>query len=607
MCGIIGYTGSSNALPILTEGLRALEYRGYDSAGIAYFEKNTLKAVKSEGRIDALERKIDPAAKSDCGIGHTRWATHGAPSDRNSHPHGNESVYIVHNGIIENYIELREELHSLGYEFLSETDTEAAALLIDHYYKALSDPVLALREAAKRFRGSYAIAAVFADSPHVIYGIKKDNPMLIAVGSDGNFITSDISATLSYTDKFLRINDGEAVEVRDDFVLIYDEKGERVERELEKALWSRAEAEKGGFAHFMLKEIHEEPDAVIKTLRPNLNSSLPSFPSDLLSEKALRGYRHIHIVACGTAYHAGLIGAFAIERLARLRVSVSLASEFRYNSPILSSDDLVIIISQSGETADTLAALRLAKSEGAKVLGIVNVAGSSADRESDEVIHTLCGPEIAVASTKAFSVQLSLLYLIAIHMGLTLGKITEEKAKALTDELFHNIPRKISEVIKQSDSLKEAALCYKEAHSIFFIGRGIDALLSYEAALKCKEISYIHCEAYAAGELKHGTISLVTEGTPVIAIMNDPDTADKMISNIREVTSRGGDLLVIARENMPMPEELKSRAVTLPETEPLLSAMLSATAVQLLAYHLSNELGIDVDKPRNLAKSVTVE
>ncbi len=607
MCGIYGYTGSRNALPILIEGLSALEYRGYDSAGIAYFKNSSLVTVKSQGRIDILKSKIDPTLFSNSGIGHTRWATHGSPSDINSHPHGTERVSVVHNGIIENYAELKKELLSAGYHFKSETDTEAAALLIDYYYRELSDPILALRKASQRFRGSYAIAAVFADKPSIIYGIKRDNPLLVAVGKDGNFLTSDISATLSHTDRFIRISDGEVVEVKNLLVLIYDENGERVERQCEKANWSRAEAEKAGFPHFMLKEIHEEPDAIIKTIRPRIEGSLPFFDSPLLSSDALLGTKHIHIVACGTAYHAGLIGKFAIERLARFRVSVSLASEFRYNKPILSPNDLVIVISQSGETADTLAALRLAKNEGTKVLGIVNVAGSSVARESDDVIYTLCGPEIAVASTKAFSVQIALLYLIAVHIALQLGSIDSAAASALCDELISCIPSLVGEVIQEKELFSEAADRFKLAKSIFFIGRGIDYRLSLEAALKCKEISYIHCEAYAAGELKHGTISLITEGTPVIAIMNEPDISDKMISNIREVTSRGADVLILCSDAITLTDDLGCSIIKLPKTDPLLSPLVSATAIQLLAYYLSSHLGIDVDKPRNLAKSVTVE
>lgn len=607
MCGIIGYTGQQNALPLLIEGLRSLEYRGYDSAGIAFFKDDSLSAVKSAGRIDVLASKIDPALIADCGIGHTRWATHGAPSDVNSHPHGTDRLYIVHNGIIENYAELKAELEKEGYTFLSETDTEVAAKLIDLYFGKTGDPVLSLQKASSRFRGSFAIAAVFEGYSSLIYGIRRDNPMLIALSDDGNFIASDISAVLKFTDRYLSVNEGETAVVGRDFVKILDCKQNEIKREEQKALWSRDAAEKGGFDHFMLKEIHEEPEAVIKTLRPRIRESLPFFESTLLTKEKLERYSHIHIIACGTAYHAGLIARVAIERLCRKRVSVELASEFRYSKPILSENDLVIVISQSGETADTLAALRLAKEKGAAVLGIVNVAGSSVAREADDTIYTLCGPEIAVASTKAFTVQIALLYLITLHIAYTEGELTKEDTRKYADELLSDIPLKIKKVIDMSEELKKIAERFNTFHSIFFIGRGIDYALCNEAALKCKEISYIHCEAYAAGELKHGTISLVTDGTPVVCLMTEPATADKMISNIREVKSRGADVLLLTNYSMSFPSDIADTILRLPDTSPLFSPLMSATAVQLLAYFLSYSLGIDVDKPRNLAKSVTVE
>lgn len=607
MCGIIGYTGNSNALPILLEGLTALEYRGYDSAGIAFFKDGALSSIKSEGRIGVLSSKIDPSLSSNCGIGHTRWATHGAPSDVNSHPHGTDRLFIVHNGIIENYAELKIELEKEGYSFQSETDTEVAAKLIDLYFGETGDPVLSLNKAAMRFRGSFAIAAVFEGFDSLIYGIRRDNPMLIAVSDEGNFIASDISAVLKFTDRYLTVNEGETAVVGKDFAKILDSEQKEIERSEQKAVWSRAEAEKGGFPHFMLKEIHEEPEAVIKTLRPRIHDSLPFFESPLLTKEKIESYSHIHIIACGTAYHAGLIARVAIERLCRKRVSVELASEFRYNSPILSSDDLVIVISQSGETADTLAALRLAKSMGAAVLGIVNVAGSSVAREADDTLYTLCGPEIAVASTKAYTVQIALLYLITLHMAYSLGRLTKSETEKYTDELLSTIPIGIKKVIDMAKVLSKIADSFNRFHSIFFIGRGIDHALCNEAALKCKEISYIHCEAYAAGELKHGTISLVEEGTPVVCLMTEPAISDKMISNIREVKSRGANVLLITSESLTLPEDIADTVLRLPDTSPLFSPLVSASAVQLLAYYLSFSLGIDVDKPRNLAKSVTVE
>ncbi len=607
MCGIIGYTGGKNALPLLLEGLSALEYRGYDSAGIAFFENSALSCIKAKGRIDVLRSKVSDSLTSHCGIGHTRWATHGAPSDINSHPHGSDKLYIVHNGIIENYAELKEELKGLGYSFISETDTEVAAKLIDLYFTQSNDPVSALQSAAERLSGSFAIAAVFEGFEGIIYGIRRDNPMLIALADDGNFITSDISAVLSHTDRYITAEEGEVAVVSRDFVKILDREQKEIAREEKKAVWSRDAAQKGGFPHFMLKEIYEEPEVVVKTLRPRIKNSMPSFDSPLLTKEKIESYSHIHIVACGTAYHAGLVGGFCFEKLCRKRTTVALASEFRYNSPILTENDLVIVISQSGETADTLAALRLAKAEGAKVLGIVNVAGSSVDRESDGVIYTLCGPEIAVASTKAYTVQLSIMYLLVLHFANMLETLDTDTVKGYTNELLTRLPDCINKVIEQKQMLSDIADKFKSFHSIFFIGRGLDHALSCEAALKCKEISYIHCEAYAAGELKHGTISLVEENTPVVAVMTDPDTAPKMISNIREVKSRGADVLLITSEGMDFPDDIADEVLALPKISPLLSPAVSAPVIQLLAYYLSFHLGIDVDKPRNLAKSVTVE
>ncbi len=608
MCGIIGYTGSENALPRLLAGLSALEYRGYDSAGVAFFKDASLDCIKSKGRIDILKEKVGSSLFSNCGIGHTRWATHGEPSDVNSHPHGTDRLYIVHNGIIENYAELKVELEAEGYSFVSETDTEVAAKVIDRAYGKTLDPVAALRSAAKEFRGSYAIAAVFENCPDKIFGIRRDNPMLAAVSPDGAFITSDISAVLSYTKTFVRPLEGEVAVASPDGIVLYGENGEIVTREFETALWSREEAEKGGFPYYMIKEIHEEPEALIKTLRPRIKGGMPHFDSELLTPERISRYSQIHIVACGTAYHAGLIAKFAIEGLARIRVNVELASEFRYNAPILSPDDLVVVISQSGETADTLAALRLAKENGVPVLGVVNVAGSAIARESDSVIYTLCGPEIAVASTKAYSVQCALLYLIAIHIAHSLGRLDNASASALTNELLNDIPKAVASVISEkSELLSEIAQNFKNSKSIFFIGRGIDNALTNEAALKCKEISYIHCEAYAAGELKHGTISLVTDGTPVCAVMTQGSVAEKMISNIREVKARGANLLLVTREGIPFPSDIADTVITLPAISELFMPITCGTVAQLMAYYLSLHLGIDVDKPRNLAKSVTVE
>ena len=607
MCGIIGYTGKANALPVLIEGLHALEYRGYDSAGIAFFEPLGLCAIKSEGRVAKLESKISPALYSNTGIGHTRWATHGAPSDINAHPHGTKNLYIVHNGIIENYTALKDTLEAEGYTFISETDTEVAAMVIDREFFKTGDPYKALQNAAKLFVGSFAIAAIFKNYKGKIFGIRRGNPLIAAPSEKGNFLVSDISAALCHTDRFITLEDMETVVIDDRGIEIFDQNGNLISRSEEQVSWNRESAEKGGFAHYMIKEIHEEPDAVIKTLRPHVKNSMPFFNSPLLTAEKIKGYSHIHIVACGTAYHAGLVAKVAFEKLARRRVSVEIASEFRYRDPILNKNDLVILISQSGETADTLAALRLAKDVGAATLGIVNVAGSTLAREADDLFFTLCGPEIAVASTKAYTVQISLLYLLSLHFAYSLGILEDSACKKLTEELISEIPQKLAEVIGNKEKIEEIALRLISAKSIFFMGRGIDYALAAEAALKCKEISYIHCEAYAAGELKHGTISLIEENVPVIAIMTNPFVSEKTVSNIKEVKSRGASLTLITSAGLAYPQEAADRVFALPNVTPLFSPMLSGAAVQLLAYYLSLHLGIDVDKPRNLAKSVTVE
>lgn len=607
MCGIIGYTGSENALPRLIEGLYALEYRGYDSAGIAFFKDGALDCVKSKGRIDILKEKLDPSLFAPCGIGHTRWATHGEPSDANSHPHGTEKLYIVHNGIIENYAELKASLSVHGYSFVSETDTEVAAKLIDYHYSLTGDPVKALRAAADEFRGSYAIAAVFSDFENTVFALRQDNPMLVALSDEGNFIASDISAVLGYTRQYIRPEEGEIAVVKPQSVTLLDRDGNEIKREVETALWNKGEAEKGGYPFFMIKEINEEPDVLVRTLRPRIKDGLPHFDCELLSEENIRKYENIHIVACGTAYHAGLIAKFAIEQLARIRVNVELASEFRYNDPILTEHDLVIVISQSGETADTLAALRLAKENGVPTLGIVNVAGSAIAREADSVVYTWAGPEIAVASTKAYSVQVALLELIAVHMAYASERLEKASVLRLTEELISSVPKAVAKVIEKADEFCDIAKKYKDEKNIFFIGRGIDHALCAEAALKCKEISYIHCEAYAAGELKHGTISLVTEGTPVFASANCEAVLEKTVSNIREVKSRGADVVLLTREGLSFPSDIADHIFALPSVYELFQPIVTVAAAQLMAYYLSYHLGIDVDKPRNLAKSVTVE
>lgn len=611
MCGIIGYTGTESAISKLIDGLTALEYRGYDSAGVAFFAADTLMSVKSKGRLSFLKEKLEgvkEASATCCGIGHTRWATHGIPSDTNSHPHGTKNLYIVHNGIIENFTEIKSFLLEKGYTFESETDTETAAKLIDYFYaKENMSPVDAIRSATAKITGSYAIGAVFASHPGKIFAFRKDSPLLVCPSDIGNFIGSDISAVLKYTKKFIRLEEGEIAVLSPDNIDVISKDGMVISKEYETAAWDIEAAEKGGFPHFMIKEIHEEPDAILKTLRPRIKDELPHFDIGKLSDKNLDAFRTIHIVACGTAMHAGLIGKYAIEKLARVPVNVELASEFRYKNPVLSKDDLVIIISQSGETADTLAALRLAKSEGIYTLAIVNVAGSTIDREADGVLYTWAGPEIAVASTKAYSVQISLLYLFAIRLALAKGKLTGSRAMDYCEELLNKVPAAVNRAIGLKTICSEIADKYKHHHSIFFIGRGHDYQISCEAALKMKEISYIHCEAYAAGELKHGTISLITDGTPVFAFATSEDLFEKTVSNIKEVKSRGAKVVLFTRESMNIPDDIADDIIRVPELSEIFMPITAITPAQLFAYYMSCHLGCDVDKPRNLAKSVTVE
>ncbi len=606
MCGIIGYTGKeANSLEVLIDGLTALEYRGYDSAGVAAFDKDgKLKVVKSVGRVAAVKEKTDNFGDSFCGIGHTRWATHGVPSDINSHPHGTERVQIVHNGIIENYAGLKAELISLGYTFVSETDTEIAAKLIDYYYSKCRNRLEAIITATKRLEGSYALGVLFADKPDTLYAARKDSPLIIGIGEGANYIASDVTAVLRRTRDYYQLDDFDVAEITSDGVAIYNG-GKQVERKRLTASWDFEAAEKGGFDHFMLKEIHEEPEAMIKTLRPRIKDMLPDFSEEKLDENMLRRVSRLHIVACGTAMHAGLIGKHMLEKLARIPVDVDIASEFRYNEPIIDENDLVIIVSQSGETADSLAALRLAKQKGAATLGIVNVIGSSIAREADNVLYTWAGPEIAVASTKAYNVQTALLCLFAVKCALIRGKIDEAQARDYTRELFEEAPRAVADVIAIKDEAQKLSADFKGASNLFFIGRGIDYPLSCEGSLKLKEISYIHSEAYAAGELKHGTISLIEEGTPVIALATSAAMFDKMVSNIREVKARGANVLMISSVEGESPAADKT--VKLPAVPEWLSFFPAVTMLQLIAYYTSALRGCDVDKPRNLAKSVTVE
>lgn len=615
MCGIIGYTGEDQALPVLLKGLRALEYRGYDSAGIALCGGDGITTVKAKGRIDLLEEKLktSPPEPSFCGIGHTRWATHGAPSDLNAHPHSTENLSLVHNGIIENYAEVEAMLKGFGYTFVSETDTEAAAKLVDHFYKITCDPVKSVFSATGFLRGSFAFGVIFRDVPGKIYAVRRDSPLIVARCNHGSLIASDIPAILPYTKKYFRLPEDTVAVIDEKSTEFFGRDGKKLSLTEETVDWSVSEAQKSGYPHFMLKEICEEPEALRKTVGSRLVDSLPDF-KDIIDRIPER----IHIVACGTAMHAGLIGKTLIEMFARVPTEVCIASEFRYRDPILHGNELVLLLSQSGETADTLAALRHAKAAGVPTLAIVNVIGSSVAREADRVLYTLAGPEIAVASTKAYSVQCACLALMAIDLALKNGRMTEKEARGLTETLLTSVPEAVGKVIGMSEKIKVLADEFTDTEHLFYIGRGIDCDLCAEGSLKLKEISYIHSEAYAAGELKHGTISLVTDRVPVVAVMTDRSLAGKTLSGVREVKSRGAHLLVLTTDGVkeslgaPIPCD---KTITVPEIGcedcPYLARLLTlfpaVTALQLFAYHAAADRGLDVDKPRNLAKSVTVE
>ncbi len=610
MCGIIGYTGKKSVVPILLEGLSTLEYRGYDSAGIAV-QKGGLQTVKAKGRLSLLEKKLEGCTYLDdatCGIGHTRWATHGEPSDINSHPHGTERVALVHNGIIENYMEIAAFLAEEGYAFVSQTDTESAAKLVDYYYAKTGDPQKAIFKAIAMLRGAYAFGICFADYPDRIYAIRRDNPLIVASTKEGGLIASDVPAVLAHTNTYWRPEEGILAVLEGADVRFYNRAGEAVEQRAESVDWDVTKAQKGGFPHFMLKEIHEEPEAISHTVSAHLKDGLPHFGTEVLDGDFLAKFNAIHIVACGTAMHAGLIGKNIIERICRVPVRVEIASEFRYRDPILHKDDLVILLSQSGETADTLAALRHAKAQGVYTLAIVNVIGSTVAREADSVLYTMAGPEIAVASTKAYSVQCALLYLFALRLALVRGKISVETVREICEKLRAEVPQAVAQVIEMKEDIRKYAKTLIGAEHIFYIGRGIDCDLCTEASLKLKEISYIHSEAYAAGELKHGTISLVVDGTPVVALCTVSALAEKMLSGIREVASRGATLLTVTTQEVAEQIELPAdMRVVLPAIDELLAPFPAICAMQLLAYYVSAQKGLDVDKPRNLAKSVTVE
>jgi len=622
MCGIVGYVGDKDALPILIRGLKGLEYRGYDSSGVAFIQNDNLKVIKKKGRIKILEEMLtadgylsegdDKPAQSDIhmGIGHTRWATHGAPSDENSHPHLSENgrICVVHNGIIENYIELRQLLTEKGYTFISETDTEVVAHLIEYhfYFDCNQDIFASVREALLEIEGSYALGVLCTDFPDLMIAARKDSPLVVGIGDHENFIASDIPAILSYTREILIVEDNEIIVLTKKDVKLYSVHGVLIQRDPIHIDWDSEAAEKGGYEHFMMKEMSEEPKAVRSTVAPRLRNGkivLDQFP---LSAEQIKAARNIHIVACGTAYHAGCVGKYVIEKLCRIPVIVDVASEFRYRDPLVDNQTIVIIISQSGETLDTLAAMREAKSRGASIISIVNVVGSSISREADYVMYTAAGPEIAVASTKAYNTQLACMYLLAFEMSHLIGKISDEEYRTYQDKLLE-IPEMIEKVLESRSEIQRFASEHFNADSIFFIGRGLDYALSMEASLKLKEISYIHSEAYPGGELKHGTIALIEKGTLVVCPLTQDSLMDKMISNIQEVRARGAVVLGITTEKQTRASEVCDQVFYIPDVDPLLAPIVAVTPCQLFAYYMSVYKGCDVDKPRNLAKSVTVE
>ena len=606
MCGIVGYVGKRNAQDVLLDGLEKLEYRGYDSAGVALALEGGIRVVKSKGRLAELRKRlaVEALARSGCGIGHTRWATHGEPSDVNSHPHSTPRVSIVHNGIIENYGVLKERLMAKGYTFESETDTEVLVKLIDSCYEG--EPLKALRAALAMVRGSYALAVLFRDFPDTLFAVKRESPLIVGWGEEENFIASDIPALLKYTRRYSVLEEGDMAVVNANGIRFYNEFAEPVEREVLTANWDQEAAEKGGYPHFMLKEINEQPAAITATVSPRVENGLPDLRVPELTDERLRRIGTVHLVGCGTAMHAGMVGKAAIEALARVPAQVEIASEFRYRNPILRPEDLVIIISQSGETSDTMAALKLAKSRGVPVLAIVNVVGSSIARAADYVMYTYAGPEIAVASTKAYMVQMCVLYLFALRLAYARGMQTDAEIRRLTAELL-----RAGEVIKprlaDCEQIKYLASRFVNTQSCFFIGRGFDYSLSLEGSLKLKEISYVHSDAYAAGELKHGTISLVTDGVPVIALATQKQVYEKTISNAKETKSRGAKVLLFTTQDAVVPDGVADYVVRLDDYDDLLMPLQLIVPLQLFAYYMAVLRGCDVDKPRNLAKSVTVE
>ena len=610
MCGIVGYIGKRQAADLLVEGLSKLEYRGYDSAGVAIIEDKKISVRKLKGRLANLENDLNAnAIHGHIGIGHTRWATHGEPSDVNSHPHsnGNATISVVHNGIIENYMKLREWLTDKGYQFLSETDTEVIPNLVDYYYRDGRNLFDAVVKATAKLEGSFAIGVIANNEPDKIIAVRKDSPLIVGLGENESFIASDIPAVLNHTRDVYLLEDKEFVILTKDGVELRNEDGEKIEKEVYHVTWNVDAAEKGGYEDFMLKEIHEQPKAVRDTLAGKIALGKEiTLDNVKFTKEELENFDKVYIVACGTAYHAGVVGKTVIEKLAKIPVEIDVASEFRYRDPLITDRTLIIVVSQSGETADTLAVLRDGQRQGARVLAITNVVGSSVSREADDVIYTLAGPEIAVASTKAYVTQLAAFYILGLYFGRLKETITEEYAEEIKAEML-TIPDKIERALEMKEELQKYADKHYNHRDIYFLGRGLDYAVAMEGSLKLKEISYIHCDAYAGGELKHGPIALIDKGTEVITLLTQAALKDKMISNVREVSTRGGNIFAVVNEGDETSKEVVDSLVYIPKTIDLLTPMISVVPLQLISYYVAKQKGCDVDKPRNLAKSVTVE
>lgn len=608
MCGIVGYIGERPAAPVLLDGLSKLEYRGYDSAGMAVYDGEKINFAKATGRLKVLSELTHDGETmpGNVGIGHTRWATHGAPTDSNAHPHFNKdrSIAVVHNGIIENYVKLKKKLTDKGYEFCSETDTEVVAHLLDYYYKG--EPLEAVTKVMHRVEGSYALGIIFLDHPNVLYSVRKDSPLIVGRGKDGNLIASDVPAVLKYTREVCFIENEEIARLTGEKIEFFNVDGEPIEKEFKRIEWDINAAEKGGYEHFMLKEMYEQPKTVRDTMNPRIKDGQIVIEELGMTEEEIRAIRKIHIIACGSAYHTGVTSKYIFEGLARIPVEVDVASEFRYRNPILEEGALVIIISQSGETADSLAALREAKSQGVTTLGIVNVVGSSIAREADKIMYTWAGPEIAVATTKAYSAQLIAQYLLAMKFAQVRGRLGDDELSEMLRDL-KRLPDQIELLLNNKERIQKFANRYIAAKDVFFIGRGIDYAISLEGSLKLKEISYIHSEAYAAGELKHGTISLIEEGTLVAAVATQDELFKKTVSNIVEVRTRGAFVMAVTNEGNTEIEKNADYVIYIPQTNKYFTNSLAIIPLQLFSYYVSVGKGCDVDKPRNLAKSVTVE